>query len=532
MSLRGILMCLALIILATPMASRGALAHAALVASEPAAGSVLPAGPDQVELVFSEPVAPLVFRLLQPDGSAAELTDARADGARLVLPLPPSLPQGTQVVSWRVVSEDGHPIGGTLVFSIGAPSATAVGTDASTRQPGVATLLWLARGGIYLGLFLGVGGVFFACWSTHRPLRAGRLRRALVLLLGSGLVAAAAGLGAQGLDALDLPLAALASASVWLAGLSTSFGRTAILAALASILALAATRAGDLRLRRSLAALALLGPGLALAATGHASAAHPQWLMRPLVFLHASGIALWAGALLPLAVALRSGGGRAALARFSVAAPAVFGVLLLSGIVIAVVQLGSVAALWRTDYGRILLAKLVAVAVICLLALYNRCVTTAPLLRGDAAAARRIVGGIVAELALVVLVFGLAATWRFTPPPRALAGTAVPVELHLHGTRAMAEVVVIPRAGAATLAIEPLDGDGVPFRPLAVEAQLAPADGRIEPIRVAARPDEDGRWRAEVPGMSGGGRWTIRVDLLVSDFEKAILEGALALSTP
>ena len=89
-----------------------------------------------------------------------------------------------------------------------------------------------------------------------------------------------------------------------------------------------------------------------------------------------------------------------------------------------------------------------------------------------------------------------------------------------------------PRAGAASLEIEPLDGEGVPFKPLAVVAQLAPADGRIEPIRVVAEPVADGRWRAELPGLAGGGRWTLRVDLLVSDFEKAMLEGDLTLSTP
>ncbi|WP_029075495.1 copper resistance CopC/CopD family protein [Kaistia adipata] len=532
MSLRGILMCLALIILAAPMAPRGAMAHAALVASEPAAGSVLAAAPDQVELVFSEPVAPLVFRLLGPDGEAAELAGAGVDGARLTLPLPPELPQGTQVLSWRVVSEDGHPIGGTLVFSIGAPSAAADGLAVQDRAPGVAVLLWLARGGLYAGLFIGIGGVFFLSWSSRRALPSGSLRRVLTITLAAGAVAAAIGLGAQGLDALDKPLSALASPTVWMAGLSTSFGRTAILAMLASVLALAALRAGDLRVRRALAALALLGPGLALAATGHASAASPQWLMRPLVFLHATAIALWAGALLPLALALRDGGGRGALARFSIAAPVVFGVLLLSGCVIAVVQLGSVPALWQTEYGLVLLAKLVAVAAICLFALYNRRALTKPLLRGDDGAARRLVRSIVAEIILVFVVFGLAAAWRFTPPPRALVAAVVPIELHLHGARAMAEVVVTPRAGAASLEIEPLDGEGVPFKPLAVEAQLAPADGRIEPIRVVAEPVADGRWRAELPGLAGGGRWTLRVDLLVSDFEKAMLEGDLTLSTP
>ena len=40
--------------------------------------------------------------------------------------LPDELADGTYVVAWRVVSADGHPISGSLTFSIGAPSETVV----------------------------------------------------------------------------------------------------------------------------------------------------------------------------------------------------------------------------------------------------------------------------------------------------------------------------------------------------------------------------------------------------------------------
>ncbi len=41
--------------------------------------------------------------------------------ATLTIAVPP-LPDGTHVLSWRVISADGHPVGGSLIFSIGAPS--------------------------------------------------------------------------------------------------------------------------------------------------------------------------------------------------------------------------------------------------------------------------------------------------------------------------------------------------------------------------------------------------------------------------
>ena len=67
--------------------------------------------------------------------------------------------------------------------------------------------------------------------------------------------------------------------------MSTSFGRTSVVAALAlvsAICALAAKNGGG----RLLSLTALAGTGLALALSGHASAAEPQWLTRSMVFLH------------------------------------------------------------------------------------------------------------------------------------------------------------------------------------------------------------------------------------------------------
>lgn len=533
MSLRGILLCLALIVLAVSSAPREAMAHAALVASEPAAGSVLAAAPDRVDLVFSEPVAQLVFRLLSPGGSPADLLGASVDGARLTLPLPPDLAQGTHLVSWRVVSEDGHPIGGTLFFSVGAASAAPSVGAAEDRPLDVTLGLWFARVGLYSALFLGVGGVFFVAWSSRSPLRAGALYRILTGLLGLGVASALVGLGSQGLDALGVPLSALARRDVWATGLATSFGRTAILALLGAALGIAALRVSGPRARRILASIAMLAPGLALAATGHASAAEPQLLMRPLVFLHAAAIAWWAGALLPLAFALHAGRGRAALVRFSTRAPFVFAVQFLSGGIIAVVQMGTIDAFWTTAYGRVLALKLGAVVLVLALAIGNRYWLTRPVLFGDGVATRRLVRSIAAELVLVVVVFGLAACWRFTPPPRTLDTALPPIELHLHGAKAMAEFVLTPRAsGAATVDIEPLDADGVPFTPREVAVSMVPAGGGMEPIRAAAQPGEDGRWRASLAGLAGTTDWTVRVDLLISDFEKVMLDGKITLSAP
>jgi hypothetical protein len=116
--------------------------------------------------------------------------------------------------------------------------------------------------------------------------------------------------------------------AIWQAGLGGVFGRTALIAGVAFALALISLALRD-RAGRGVAWLALAGVGLALAASGHASAAEPQILMRPAVFLHAVGIAAWTGALFPLSVAVLGPGGASVLDRFSRRIPVYDGELVL-----------------------------------------------------------------------------------------------------------------------------------------------------------------------------------------------------------
>ncbi|MGM5010116.1 MULTISPECIES: copper resistance CopC family protein [Rhizobium] len=65
---------------------------------------------------------------------SASATDASGDridlqgdiaGSVVLLNLPGSISRGTTIVSYRVASEDGHPIGGSVVFHVGTPTATS-----------------------------------------------------------------------------------------------------------------------------------------------------------------------------------------------------------------------------------------------------------------------------------------------------------------------------------------------------------------------------------------------------------------------
>jgi copper transport protein len=252
------------------------------------------------------------------------------------------------------------------------------------------------------------------------------------------------------------------------------------------------------------------------------------------VLVHALAVAFWVGALLPLCVAVRASRARGspaigALKRFSRAIAPVLVLMLLSGLWLAVAQLGTIEALWTTAYGQVLSAKLVCVALLMGLGAANRYRLVPAFERSSAAAARPLATVIAVELALALVIFGLVALWRFTPPPRALVSDA-PIALHLHGDKAMAEIE-IARGGDAPARASVLVLDGA-FQPLAakeVTLVLANPAAGIEPLRLHAAPAEENRWAIDGLRIPVAGRWNLEVEILVSDFDKVRLEETVAL---
>ncbi len=106
---------------------------------------------------------PLQARLFGPDGSVQD-TKASAQGPDLIVTLPDGLAHGTHALSWRVVSDDGHPVGGSHLFSIGFETGTP---DAAPEA-----LPWfaaLARGALTLALVLVLTGAALAWRQVEAP---------------------------------------------------------------------------------------------------------------------------------------------------------------------------------------------------------------------------------------------------------------------------------------------------------------------------------------------------------------------------
>jgi copper transport protein len=544
---------LALALLLMLAGATPALSHASLITSEPSDGAILGEAPKHIALVYTEPVSPLVLKLIHSDGTVTPLDRYRLADNSVLIDVPADIGRGTLALSWRVISEDGHPIGGSIVFSVGAPSAGGIPVAPEADWP-VRCLLWLTKVVVYVGLFIGVGGGFFGAFLSPLPPIATTVSRTTMV---AGIAAAILSVGLQGLDAVQEPLSQIFRDSVWAVGFSTSFGTTAAIAVGALLAALAASAIPSATVQRVLALGAFLGVGLALAASGHASAASPQWLMRPSVFIHGVGIAFWAGALVPLGALLRSDSPDlvVALRRFSRAIPFALAALVAVGIVLAIVQVGRVEGLWTTNYGRLFLVKLALLGVLLSMAVINRWPLTSRAVGKDAAATRLLVRSISFEIVLVVAILGVAAGWRFTPPPRSLdavaassalihihEGPAEPASVHVHSqasgiqpasiriesSKAMAHITVSPpQVGPATVSIEIFDGDFLPLDAKEVTLVLSNLAAGVEPIKRPATKSDDRPWRVDRVLLPVAGRWTVRIDILVSDFEMVKLESAI-----
>jgi methionine-rich copper-binding protein CopC len=108
----------ALLLLPLLAAPRPAAAHSELRRSVPAAGAVLTAPPERIELHFNERVQLTALRLRRVGGEEIPLPRRAIRAATAeTIALPPLAP-GEYRAEWRIISQDGHPLGGVIPFRI------------------------------------------------------------------------------------------------------------------------------------------------------------------------------------------------------------------------------------------------------------------------------------------------------------------------------------------------------------------------------------------------------------------------------
>jgi len=514
-----------------------ASAHASLVSSDPAEGELLTEAPDAVTLTFDERVSVVDdgIRAYDAAGDALEV-DAAARDAVVTAGLPDDLADGTYVVTWRVVSSDGHPVAGSVTFHVGAPSENVVPPrDAPATDDGaMRSVASIVQALSYVALLLAGGLTIFLSWTARGiRLHDAARRRLLRLQRAAALAAVAAaavkvavsgayqrGAGMGGLvEAASLDPSLVSDDLTVLVLQVLGLGLAVVLAGRAT-----PSLAGDIG-----AGLAVWSPAL----VGHTRAYEPVSLLVLTDALHLSAGAVWLGGLVGLAVALPSLAGRARdgallLSRFSTVAAGLLAVLASAGVLLGWRILGSWSGLVDTTYGRLLLVKVGIALVVAGAAAWNRFRLLPRVSEGPHEARRQATYGVRRVVLLeAVLLVGLLGVTGFLveQPPRAEPGAAAPapatdVARAVAGDLQVLAVLERTTGRQRQLVVQVQDLSGEPVdvhdRP---EVSLRSDEVDLGSVPVA--PTGAGTFVADVTFPTAG-EWEVQVSLRVDEFENPV----------
>ena len=407
-------------------------AHAAVVSSSPAQGQRLAHPPRAVTITFDQPVKPDDGGVVVLNSSGQDVDEGGSTHPApdtLQATLSHALPNGAYVANYTVTSVDGHIVSGGIVFLVGNAQPGSIGS--LTRTP-TSAATWYDRGGqffTYVGV-LGAGGLaFFLAFLFPGGSERKRLNRWCMVGMGMGVGGMVVTAGAQA-DLAGGGIGALAHWSVDTQAVGGKFGLQCLLQLVGLAACAASLRLRDQTARQVTAFYGLLVSAGAFVAFGHALVSPERWLSTPADVVHAVFAAMWFGGLIGLAVVMRdrvksarqigemrradrivvsdvaasrkaatthggtttvlerpppsAGAGHANHAdtvlagtiglveRFSTMAGISIALVLVAGTMLAIAEVGSVANLFESGYGQILLVKIALVGLLVIVAAYNR----------------------------------------------------------------------------------------------------------------------------------------------------------------
>jgi copper transport protein len=408
-----------------------ASAHAVVLASTPGDGQVVTAAPDEVRIDFSEAVSIDLGGLTVVDTAGSEVQQGEASlsgGDRILrVGLEGDLDEGTYVANYRVVSADGHPISGAIVFGVGAGTVVdqgaaaglAVSTDPAWEIAGA-----VARFATYVAALLAAGLGLFLGFVHDQDRDRWRLtpvvRFATVLAAVAGIVT----VGTQAALATGGGLDAATDVSTLRTVLTEGLGWQSIILLGGLALLHLSTDTNRLIVAQALAFYGWLAVGVAFAFWGHATGAPNVAAAVVADAVHVLAAAFWFGGVVGLWVTLArrrparaaqarsvgaaanvgleptpgpdrpsstdaeppevgTGAGRRfrpgslessahLVGRFSTLAAISVGLLGAAGLALSWQEVDEPANLLSTTYGRLLLAKVLVVLAIVGVAAYNR----------------------------------------------------------------------------------------------------------------------------------------------------------------
>lgn len=359
-------------------------AHAVLLRSIPEANAALDRAPAQVELFFSESLEPSFssVAIIDSNGTTVDNGDSRVDpldNSHLTVSVR-SLPDGVYTVAWKALSSvDGHLTTGAYPFAVGdVDAAELAAAQQASRQVKIPIGEVIARWLTYISAAMLTGGTLFVlvAWQPiYQSSKEGKItfkapwrRLASIALIGLAVASVLAWLtqAGQASGAEIVPPWSKAASDVLF---NTRHG-VLVVARLALLFAIAALLPEANTARDRWIAFGLsLGILLTVSFGSHAAAEAQPALPIAADFVHMVAASVWVGGLTHFVAGMwemrqfdpkfRTKLTARLLPRFTSLALISTGVLVLTGLYMAVLRLGTWDALNNTLYGRTLIIKLI-----------------------------------------------------------------------------------------------------------------------------------------------------------------------------
>ena len=227
---------------------------------------------------------------------------------------------------------------------------------------------------VYFGSFVAAGSILFTIANPSLSVELQRgLRRITIVAAICALIASIAQFGVQSGRLLDEGLSGMMDTEMLELVLNAPLGEAIFIRCLGLMLVLAF--AFNIPVSGLFGAIGAVLIASSFSLVGHGTT-DPRWLMTLLISIHLLAVSFWIGALYPLWQSANQhhqiiAAGNLAH-RFGKQASYIVGGLIIAGLILIYKLVGSIELMFTTQYGFVLLIKLVVFAVILLLAVANK----------------------------------------------------------------------------------------------------------------------------------------------------------------
>ena len=534
---RQLVAALAILVGVLALGTTAASAHATLESSSPADGQSVLTSPSEIRITFSEAVTTISggLSVLDADGKTVDVGNTEVVGGRtLVAPISETLSDGTYVATYRVLSADGHPVSGSILFGVGNGAL-----DRSAQPSSTGDRLWEIIGGIsrfimYLAALVAAGVAFFLAFIHDRAedrwriVPFVRIGSILALLSAIGIVMSqAALLTGKGAGAVT-------DSTVLRDVLNQNLGWSLALLMIGLAAVHLSTDIPKKVVSQSLAVYGGLAVTVSFAVWGHATELSPTAISLAADAIHATAAALWLGGLVGLVMVLsvrtpetvRATAG--IIGRFSRMAFWSVIALTLAGLTLTITGSGaSLNSILTTTWGQLVLAKIGLTLIVVLIAAWNRRTLvpslTSPTENTGELAVRwaTLLRTIRAEAVLLVAVVALTAIVVNVPPARtAVVAKADRVDITQRVDTGNVQLSVDPAiVGPNTVAVRYTDGTGQPINVAnSMSIEFSQPSAGLEPITRQVPASEPGVFVIQGNELSIPGTWTITIAVRTGDF--------------